>query len=480
MMRIMMMGIMLFVNRQEEMNALQDELNKVGPRLIIIHGRRRTGKTRLAVEAARQHQLHCYFLCEESSIDDNVQRLATRMAETLDDLPPRTSTFAGAFQYLKKRIGKKPYIVIIDEFPYLIKIDPSILSHFQRIYDEILSDTNIKLILVGSSLGMMESHVLSYKSPLYGRRSMQIKLRPLTFKDALLFFPNYSFSDMIIVHSILGGMPAYLIQFDPEKSIEKNIRECFLNPVSFLYAEGEFLLKEEFTVIRTYRRILQALTKTTQLSEMANLVGRPASDLPRYLQKLMELELITKQSPLLGKKRRPHYYINDNYLEFWYRYVYPHRDLIEAGDSESALKKITATLNAHVGKKFEQTGKEFLMLLNKRGELPFAFEKLGRQWGRIQLSGHKSTEYEIDLVAINETEKKALFVECKWKERVPRSTMNDLKTKSTYVGLDNRWTFYHGIIAKSVSFTPQEKEFTWTLTDMERPFRSEANLPVMN
>ncbi len=463
----------MFVNRRDELKSLQDELNAAGPRLIIIYGRRRTGKTRLAVEAARLHDLHCYFLCEESSIEENVQRFAARLAEALDDIPPRASTFAVVFEYLKKRIENDSFIVIIDEFPYLIKIDQGILSHFQRIYDEILQDTNIKLILVGSSLGMMESHVLSYKSPLYGRRSMQIKLRPLKFKDVLLFFPNYSFSDVVIVHSILGGMPAYLIQFDPKKSIEENIHECFVNPVSFLHAEGDFLLKEEFTDVRTYRRILHALTKTTQLSEIANIVGRPASDLPRYLQKMMELDLIIKQSPLLGKKRRPHYYINDNYLEFWHRYIYPHRDLIESGDSETVLKRIRDTLNSYVGKKFEQVCKEFLEILNKKRSLPFMFEKLGRQWGRTLLSGRKGTEYEIDIVAINEEEKKALFIECKWQEQVSRTVMNDLKTKSVHVGLDERWNFYHGIIAKSVTFPPQENELTWSLTDLERFFRNE-------
>ncbi len=462
----------MFINRQEEMKALQKELKDSGRRLIIIYGRRRTGKTRLAVETARQHEQHCYFLCEESSIEENVERFATRVAETLNDIPPRASTFAEVFEYLKKRIVNTPMILIIDEFPYLIKTDLKILSQFQRIYDEILENSNIKLILVGSSLGMMESHVLSYKSPLYGRRSMQLKLQPLRFKDVQLFFPNQPLTYVINAYSILGGMPAYLKQFDPQKTIAENINEKILNPVSFLYAEGEFLLKEEFSDLRTYRRILHALTRTTQLSEIANLVGRPASDLPRYMQKLMELELVTKQSPLIGKKRRPHYYINDNYLEFWYRYVYPLRDLIESGESDVALKRIMNTLNSFVGRKFEQVCKEFLIILNKKKKLPFIFEKIGRQWGRTKVSERKSKEYEIDLIAINEEEKKVLFVECKWQERVSRTVMDKLHEKSTFVELDHHWKRYHGIIAKSISFNPQEKEITWILGDLEQQFNS--------
>ncbi len=158
---------MMFIDRKSEFQALLKEFRTNGFRLIVIYGRRRAGKTRLSVEAARRQGLYFYFLCDEGKIEDNAMLFARRVAEILNDYEPLVNTFEETFDHLKKCIGDQLAIVIIDEFPYLVKSDSTIVSHFERIVGDTLSETNIKLILVGSSMGMMESHALSYQSPLY-------------------------------------------------------------------------------------------------------------------------------------------------------------------------------------------------------------------------------------------------------------------------------------------------------------------------
>jgi len=142
---------------------------------------------------------------------------------------------------------------------------------FQTIVDDVLTDTEISLVLLGSSISMMEEGVLSYESPLYGRRTGQWKLAPLSFRDVRAFFPNNDIQTQIQTYSVLGGVPAYLEQFDTDRGLFENIEQAILSKGAFLYEEPEFLLRQELREPATYMAILEAIAGgATRVTEIAN------------------------------------------------------------------------------------------------------------------------------------------------------------------------------------------------------------------
>lgn len=196
-----------------------------------------------------------YFLADKRGTELNSQRFAREAAPYLQDVPPAVQNFDDVFAYIVRR--RPNLTVAIDEFSYLVERDETIFSVFQLIVDEVLKGDSL-LILCGSSISMMEKGTLSYRSPLYGRRTGQWLIEPLKFKDVLKFFSHYTFSQIIEAFSIAGNIPAYIIKLDDSKSVFENIQEKILKKGTFLYEEVEFLLRGELRDPSRYSSILEA------------------------------------------------------------------------------------------------------------------------------------------------------------------------------------------------------------------------------
>lgn len=200
-------------------------------------------------------------------------------AEAFGELPVVVKNFDDVFRFISKRINEK-FIVVIDEFSYLVEKDAAIPSVFQAVVDEIIKEKEILLILCGSSIGMMYNSTLSYKSPLYGRRIGEWKLNALDFKDVIRFSPDASFEKAVELYAIFGNIPAYLAVLDASKTAKENLMNALMRKGSRLYREPEFLLKEELREPSRYISIFEALGGSTKLSEVAS----------KYYQSLSLLE----------------------------------------------------------------------------------------------------------------------------------------------------------------------------------------------
>ncbi|NJE42032.1 ATP-binding protein [Thermococcus sp. GR6] len=438
-----------FVNREVELRAIKEKLMSGKFELIVIYGRRRVGKTRLVLEAVKDFP-HVYYLAVEG---DNLRHFRETAERVFPEVRYAREDWEGLLHALK---GK---IIIIDEFPNLIKEDPKVLSLFQRAVDLDLSGSKTKLILLGSSVSMMTEKVLSYKSPLYGRRTGSMKLKPMEFFTLREFFPRASLEELVEIYALTDGIPFYITQV--ELPFWEWLEKELLNPVSFFREEVDFLLRYEFTEIRTYKRILEAIAlgKTTP-KEIKDFTGMKHSDITPYLRNLIETGLVVREVPVTEKpsSKRGRYYVADNFLAFWFHFVYPNLSRIEEGTFE--VSEIKEDYPHYLGWVFEKVARQFLVGLNRRGELPFKFTKIGRWW-------HKNEE--IDLVALNEQEKKALFIEVKWKElneREVRGILKDLERKAELIGPHN-WEKNHGIVAKKVAGKERLKEEGWLVWDLK-------------
>lgn len=410
--------------------------------LIIIYGRRRVGKTELVLKFVADKP-SVYFLSEERRDKENLEEFKSRIGEYLKDEWISRLEVEGwpeLFRYITQSLNGAKLVIIIDEFPYLVKHNSGIPSAFQKAWDLYLKNSNILLVIVGSSISMVEE-LLGYKSPLYGRRTAQLEVRPLKFLEMGKFLPNYILDDLIKVYSCVGGIPFYVAQFDGNKTFSQNVEDLFLKRGRFLYEEADFLLKQEFREPANYFSILKSISfGYTKYGEIVNYTGLEKSIVSKYLDNLTKIRVVEKSYPVLSKKEKTRdtkYEITDNYYKFWFRFIYPNKSLIEENRSKEVVKKIENEMNSYLGPIFEEVSSAILPY-----KLDFEVSKLGRWW-------HKSEE--IDLVALNEESKEIAFFECKWSnlsKKEAKRILSDLERKSTQVKYGDRRLY--GIIAKNI------------------------------
>ncbi len=430
----------MFVDRECELIALKDIYSSNKPEFIVVYGRRRVGKTELITRFGSDKN-HVYLLATYQSEKDVIRKFSIRVAESFRDeliLKNPYEDWDSFFQYLWEKVKDKRVVVIFDEFPYLIQQNKALPSILQQYWDEKLSKTKIFLILCGSSISMMENEVLGYRSPLYGRRTGQMKIEPLSFKDAIKFFQPYKFVDKIRGYSIVGGIPAYLLKINSEKNIVGNIVENFIVKEKFLYGEALFLLREELKEPRTYFSILKSIASgKRKLNDIVldstlerNVVGK-------YLDILRDLRIVDRLVPVTEKhpekSKRGLYIISDYYLKFWFTFIHPNMDYIDSGKTEKVKDLIMENLDAYVSRVFEDVCIELLKDMSIKGRLPMEIERIGSWWDGKE---------EIDIVAINEKTNELLVGEAKWSNKpAGLDVFHELKRKADLIPIKGKRYF---------------------------------------
>ena len=416
----------MFINRTKELAALEKSWKSAAASFMICYGRRRVGKTEL-LKRFLKNKPSLYFLTDRLAEKENLRTL-TRLVRAffndpfLGDLPD----WYAFFNYLKAK-ASSPLVLVIDEFPYLVETNAAISSVFQKGWDEVMQKLPIMLILCGSSIGMMERETLAYGAPLYGRRTGQLLLQPLSFVDFSQFFSSQPFDRRLEFFALAGGVPAYIKQFEAPLSVRQNFSENFLEPDAYLYNDAEFILKEETREPRQYFSILRAIALGKhKIGEIVNETGIEKTSLHKYLYYLEELQILQKRFPAteknVEKSRQGLYYLADNYFAFWFDMIFPYRSELVLGNKRPALARFDQAFVHHAAAAYEQVGAEILRGWQK--EL-FPFSRVGRWW---------SKNNEIDLVAVGDPGEDILFAEVKWStKKVGIDIYQQLKEQSRLV-----------------------------------------------
>ena len=392
-----------FVDREEEIKVIKERLKSKNFELIIIFGRRRVGKTRLVLECVKGSD-YIYYLATERN---NISKFKSQIEKSIPVIKHAKEDWEAIFNFLKDKT------IIIDEFPNILREDRTALAEFQRIVDTSLINTKTKLILLGSSIFMMKSKILSYKSPLYGRSTSILELKPLKFNQIGKFFRNADIEELIKIYGFAGGVPFYLQKINklPFFSwLEEEIKKVD----SFLRYETDILLRMEFEDYYTYREILEAIASgKTKLNEIREYV-KVKGEITKYLKNLIRVGFVKREVPITKKmkSKKGRYYVKDNFLKFWFRFIYPNISSIEERIFDINL--IKESYNQYLGFIFEEICKEFLVEMIRKKKIPY-FNKIGKEWGSIR---EKKQAFEIDIVALNEKTKEILFAECKWQSKV--------------------------------------------------------------
>lgn len=446
----------MFIGREKELAALNNLYASDKFEFAVIYGRRRVGKTALINQFIGDKK-SIYFMGVESNSKQNLENFSKSIFElsTGFDSAPTFDSFQHALEYVFKLAENERIILAMDEYPYVARSSKSLASTLQLLIDKYKDTSKLMLILCGSSMSYMEDHVLSYKAPLYGRRTAQIKLLPFSFNETCRYFKNFSDTDKAMVYGMVGGTPQYLLQMNDKLSLENNIKNTFLNPTSSLFEEPENLLKQEVREPALYNAIITAIAGgASRMAEISSKVGENTNVCAVYLKNLLLLGIIRKETPYGEKSSKKSIYsIEDNMFRFWYRFVPDNNSIIARGATELAYRHIEPYLSEYMGKVFEEICTQYLWneLLDEK--CPVQFSSLGRWWGN---DPKQKKQTEIDIMG-EQDKSTALFGECKWtNEKVDIGVLETLKDRSelfsyknTYLYLFSKSGFTKGCIDKA-------------------------------
>ena len=440
---------MLFINREKELEILESEFKRESSSFVVIYGRRRTGKTTL-INRFLKEKKSLYFFADTQNEKGQIRRFQNQLADVFDDKLLKEVTIESwdlIFDYLSEKLDtEERFILAIDEFQSLVNSNKHFSSIFQRIFDTKLKNKNIMIILCGSLISMMYSETLAYSSPLYGRRTAQIKLQEIEFSYYNEFYKGLSNIELIEHFSVTGGIPKYIELFNQNKNLYKSIKAEILNKNKFLYLEPRFLLREEVNDVSTYFSILSVIAAGNhKLNNITSRLGVQASSITSFLKKLIDLDIIEKQVPITesnpSKSKKGLYFIRDNFLRFWFCFVFPYQSYLEIDDSGYVEEKIKSDLKYLVANVFESLSRQFMF----KFKFQFAIEKCGRWWDK---------DDEIDVVGIGGNN--IIFGECKWsKKHVGMSVLNELKIKSKSVNWGSKTRNEHFILFSKSGFSSE-------------------------
>ncbi len=453
----------MFIGRKQELQFLNDRYNSKGGQIVVLYGRRRVGKTETLREFCKGKQ-HVFYSCRE--ISDKLQLKSFSEKLLRENIPAASyvkefADWETAFRSMNDLpYGDNKKLLVIDEFPYMCKGNESIPSVLQNLWDELFKDENVMIILCGSAMSFIEKELLAEKNPLYGRATGIYKMESMGFYDAVKFFPDYSERDKIIAYSILGGIPHYLRQFDPQLSLEDNIKKNILTKGCALYSEVEFLLRQELRETPLYNSIIEAValgnTKLNDISTKS--LVEDTSKTSVYLKNLIELEIIEREFSVDdGTKERANtnrglYRLTDNFFRFWYAFVFTNYSELEGGDVDGVFEySIKPSLHEFASFAFEDVCREYIRKLQKAGKLPFRYKNMGRWWGKTTVRRKDSietAETEIDLLAVSVKKDKYLVGECKFKSR-PFSYGEYLDTAAKLSTQKEKSDFYYMLFSES-------------------------------
>lgn len=444
----------MFIGRYNELEQLARFYQENKFQCIIIWGRRRVGKTTLINEFIKDKPA-IYFMATDTTAQDNL----ISFSESIAGMDGGSSANAPVYQSFEQALNavcemslERQLVLVIDEYPYLAQSYKPISSLLQKLIDlRFKKDSKLFIVLCGSSMSFMEKQVLGYQSPLYGRRTGQLQVMPFDFYESQKYFKKFTVEELALIYGITGGIPQYMSFFDDGLTIKENIIKNFLVPSGYLLEEPENLLQQEMRQPAVYNAIIKAIANgSSKNAEISSKVGLNSSAMANYLDKLLELGIVARETPIGSKESRKSIYsIKDNLFRFWYRFIPGNIALIQRGKAEAAWNNIEGLLHEYMGKVFEDICRDYLW--QHYDELPCAFHEIGRWWGS---NPQLKRQEELDIVAANAGS--AIVAECKWRNE--KTDMDVVETLLMRTKLLPYKQVYHYVFSKS-GFTSRCVQF---------------------
>jgi AAA+ ATPase superfamily predicted ATPase len=444
---------MLF-DRERELEELDFLIHEPGAHFLSVSGRRRLGKTTLLVEWAKTSDLPTvYWVASRASATQLLRSFSQAVYRQAHPGVPADPMFGYptwemALHQVAELAQGQRLVLVMDEFPYAVEVEPALPSIMQNVWDHTLKQTQIYLILCGSHVGMME-RLHTHQAPLFGRITGHLRLGPMPFSAIRDFLPSYPLDRRVAVYAMLGGVPAYLERFSDQVSLAENVRRHLLRPTGMFRTDPQYLLHDEVRQPHNYLAVLLAIAAGNHTqSEIARATG--LEHVTSYLGRLQKLHFVQREvsatvpTAKRATSRRGRYDLADPYLRFYYRFIHPNQHLLEQGLHDWLWTLIGEQLPSYVGLyAFETLCREWLLTQARAGKLPLMPERVGSHW---------SPDAQVDVIAINWRQKSILLGEAKWmQEPIRRSIVRELVEKTGKVVPDEGegWSVTYALFSRS-------------------------------
>lgn len=423
------------VDRDAEWAALAAMWEKPRPDLVFVVGRRRVGKSFLLSRFTRQVG-GIYYQATRRTEAEQLGSLSRVIGEHFGDAALQNGiafpAWEDLFRYVTQRADGTPFLLVLDEFPYLAGAAPALPSIIQSLWDHEWQGTRIKLVLSGSYITAM-NRLEAVDQPLYGRRTSKVMIGPFAFSDAARLMPEYGVRDQLVAYGLFGHLPGHLSLVDPSRPLSENVAEALLSPTGRLVDEAQHMLDAFTGDAHVHYSIIEAIAAGEQTwSGITKRVGRSGGALLRPLQWLEEMQVIARVAPVSEmtpfRSKRVLYRVVDPYVAFWHRTVVR---LVNAGslglvEPERLWSEVVAPgLDDYMGPVFEQVCRDFVRRNSDR--LPFLPLRVGEWWDAASTG-------QVDVVAVG-ARGDLLVGECKW-GRVTAAHLATLRARGEAVAAE--------------------------------------------
>ena len=366
------------IGREHEISRLEKIWNSGKFEFVVIYGRRRVGKSFL-IESFTEGKNGVYFEAIQDGSKETQLRLMSRSA-ALALYGTEGAAFTDCisiFDAIAKKAENERFFFVIDEISYLCEANAEIIGLLQHYVDTVFKRTKLVLILSGSSRRFIEENVLSSQSPLYGRRTEQIKLFPFSPAESAKMLPAWNIDDIATAHVITGGIPYYLNFLARHSNIAEAIKDEFFTPGGALFTEAELFMKGVYRKTSTYDTILEEIAgETNDVNKISGKTGQSYANVSMALSSLSSQQIVAKRDKIEGHGTGKGWEIIDGYFAFFYRFVHPYYSLIERGRGEAAFSNAMNRLNGFVSKEIESSFREYVLsashlLISSIGSIDF-------------------------------------------------------------------------------------------------------------
>lgn len=402
-----------FIGRQRELEALEEIWKKPGFQMTVVYGRRRIGKSALLREFAKGRKAF-FFSATETSAHSNFEQFCEELFASLlpEDERLDLASYDSAFRLLGRACRKERVAVIIDELPYLTRLDKGLLPLLQKFVDTEWAQTEMHLIVCGSSVNFVED-VLGDRDAFLGRRTSQLEVKPFDFFDSARFVPSYTPEEKAVVYGVTGGLSSYLSAFDERLTLRENLVRLFFNEHGYLYNEAGFLTAREFRNASFCNAIIGAVAAgKSRITDIAEATRMEQSAVVHAASSLVGLGILEKRSPVTEEENRKkvRYAVKDGMQRFWHRFVSRSISRIESGEGEMIFDdQVVPALSAFMEPVFAAIAREYVQKLAREGWPAVSENAVGSWWG---VDPATKSEVAIDLVALDPASGRAVAGAC--------------------------------------------------------------------
>lgn len=394
----------MFLHREKELEILEKDFSIPNSSFNFVFGRRQIGKTIFINHyICNKKAFYISFLEMINSI--TFQNIHKNLENLLDKKIDKFDDFETFLKILAKQKFDEKLIIVFDDFQNLLKVEKDALNIFYKTWNKELSLANIQIVFLTSICSSDKDDEYIYK-----KSSNIIKLSNLPYSSIKEFIPEVEAGDIIHIYSALGTNPEYLKLYNPKKDFLLNIKENYLSYEGLFFREGIDFLKKDLNEISTYSSILYAIALgNNKIGDIANFLNLKSTYLTRYMQKLIDIMIIKKHVPLnenIKKSKFGRYEIEDNFIKFWFCYIYPNYSTLQKNDVYSVISYIRNDFTKRIERNAYKT---YILNLVKKDPykfLGFTPTNIGSWWN------NKDTQ--IDIIAYDS--KNIIFIDTKWRD----------------------------------------------------------------